>query len=122
MTDDKQKITSAQHLDSENFQSTLDEADDKVVFVDFYAEWCGPCKLAAPIVDKLAVEYQEKALITKLDVDENNDVAAQYGVMSIPTVILFKKKDGKVTEVGRKIGFPGEQGYRQLLDSALKVA
>lgn len=107
---------SALHLTDETFQKTIDEAKKNglPVFVDFYAEWCGPCKMAAPIVDKLATEYEGKALITKVNVDENN-VARDFGVMSIPTVIIIK--DGE--EIDRKIGFPGEAGYVEMLKGAL---
>ncbi len=114
MTDSTQKTTGATHLTDADFEQTIKEAG-KPVFVDFYAEWCGPCKLAAPIVEKLAGEYQGKAVIAKLDVDENHDTAVKYGVMSIPTVIVFDTVNGEVKEVDRKIGFPGEGGYRQML-------
>ena len=67
--------------------------------------------MAAPIIDELSEEYEGKAVIGKVNVDENNSVAAQFGVMSIPTVIMFK--EGK--EVDRKIGFAGKQGYEDLL-------
>ncbi|MEK9160040.1 MAG: thioredoxin [Patescibacteria group bacterium] len=70
------------------------------VLVDFYAEWCGPCKMIAPLVEELAKEMGEKALIVKLDVDASMDTAQTYGVMSIPTLIFFK--DGK--EVDRMVG------------------
>lgn len=108
----------APHLTTDNFQSTLDTSSTPI-FVDFYAEWCGPCKLAAPIVDKLAAEYADKVMITKLDTDMNPDIAKLYGVMSIPTVIIFAKKGDEVVEVDRKIGFPGEAGYRQMLENVL---
>ncbi len=109
---------SALHLTDETFQKTIDEAkkNGQPVFVDFYAEWCGPCKMAAPIVDKLATEYQGKALITKVNVDENN-VARDFGVMSIPTVVIIK--DGE--EIDRKIGFPGEAGYVEMIEGALNT-
>jgi thioredoxin 1 len=87
----------------------------KPVFVDFYADWCGPCQMAAPIVDKLAKEYEGKVEVVKVNVDENQATAGEFGVMSIPTVIVFK--DGE--EFERKTGFPGEQGYRDMLDQVV---
>jgi len=116
MTDSATKTsqTGAIHLTDATFEQTIKDAG-MPVFVDFFAEWCGPCKLAAPIVEKLAGEYQGKAMIAKVDTDENRDVAIKYGIMSIPTVIIFTVEDGKIKEVDRKIGFPGEGGYRQML-------
>lgn len=116
MADDK--VQAAIHLTSDDFQATLDQAakDGKAVFVDFYADWCGPCQIAAPIIDKLAPEYADKVVIAKLNVDENNDISAKYGVMSIPTVIMFNKEGKEMAEVDRKIGFGGEDGYREMLD------
>jgi thioredoxin 1 len=114
---DTQK-TGAEHLNGESFNKTINNPEGLPVFVDFYAEWCGPCKMAAPIIDKLSVEYAGKVIITKLDVDAENALAGQYGVMSIPTVLMFK--DGK--EVDRKIGFGGEAGYRQMLDKVAPAA
>lgn len=111
---DQTKQTGAVHLSDAAFQTTLDKAGDQPVFVDFYADWCGPCKLAAPIVDKLADEYQGKVVIAKLNVDDNPESAKMFGVMSIPTVIVFKNG----AEVDRKIGFPGEQGYREMIGKA----
>ena len=84
------------------------------VMVDFWATWCGPCQMAGPVVDELATDYLGNVKIGKLDVDANQATAAKYGVMSIPTVILFK--DGK--EVGRKVGFAGRQMYENLLKTA----
>jgi len=109
---------SAQHLDSSNFQSTLDNAKTPV-FVDFYAEWCGPCQMAAPIIDKLADDYKDKIVVAKLNVDEARDIAGQFNVMNIPTVIIFKKDDDKMVEFDRKIGFPGESGYQKMIEDAL---
>ncbi len=109
----------AQHLDSSNFQATLDSASTPVL-VDFFAEWCGPCQMAAPIIDKLADDYKDKMIIAKLNVDEAQDVAMQFNVMNIPTVIVLKKDDdGKMVEFDRKIGFPGESGYQKMIDEAL---
>lgn len=111
-------VTGAPHWNAADFPAKLKQAGDLPVIVDFYAEWCGPCKLAAPIIDKLATEYKDKAVIAKVDTDENNDLAAQYGVMSIPTVIVFKKQGEEMVEIDRKIGFPGEPGYRQMIEKA----
>lgn len=82
--------------------------------VDFWAEWCGPCKMAGPIIDQLSDEYAGKVFIGKVDVDAESELAQKFGVMSIPTVILFK--DG--VEVGRQVGFAGKQGYLDLLKKA----
>ena len=85
------------------------------VMVDFYAQWCGPCKLAGPVVDKLAETYKDKLVVGKVDVDANKTIPAKYGVMSIPTVIFFK--DGK--EVERMSGFGGEEGFLRLIKKVL---
>ena len=103
------------HLTAADFQPTLDNSAVPVM-VDFYAVWCGPCKLAGPIIDRLSETYRGRALVAKLDVDEYADIAAQYEVRSIPTVIVFNKVDGKMIPVERKVGFPGEDGYKQMLD------
>lgn len=81
------------------------------VLVDFWAEWCGPCKMAAPVLDELGEIYKEKLSIVKLNVDQNPVNPQKFGVMSIPTTILFK--DGK--EVGRQVGFAGKEAYESLI-------
>lgn len=78
-----------------NFEQTL--KDNQYVLVDFWAEWCGPCRMVAPVIEDLAGEYEGKIKVTKLDVDANPQTAMKYRVMSIPTVILFK--DGQPAEV-----------------------
>ncbi|HKC04992.1 MAG TPA: thioredoxin [Patescibacteria group bacterium] len=81
------------------------------VLVDFWATWCGPCKMAAPVLEELSEQYKDKVLVMKLDVDENPVNSQKFGVMSIPTTILFKA--GK--EVGRQIGFSGKQKFEDLM-------
>jgi thioredoxin 1 len=111
------KVVGAVHLTDATFKDAVAKAtEDKMpIFIDFFAEWCGPCKMAAPVVDKLAGEYEGKVLIAKVDVDKNT-VARDYGVMSIPTVVILK--DGE--EIDRKTGFPGEAGYKEMIEKSLK--
>lgn len=91
-------------LNSEDFESEVLNANETVL-VDFYADWCGPCKMMAPVIEELAEELQEKAKVGKINVDESTDIATQYDVMSIPTIIIFK--NGK--EVKRFIGVRDKQ-------------
>ena len=102
------KAMAAVNLTSADFDEKIKSG---VVMVDFWAEWCGPCKMAAPVVEELSEEYKDRAVIAKVDVDAEAELSGKYGVMSIPTVILFK--DGN--EIGRQVGFAGKAGYVQLL-------
>lgn len=86
---------SIEHFTDSNFKKEVLESKIPVL-VDFWANWCGPCKMIAPIVDELAKEYAGKMKIGKVDVDGNSAVASKYGVMSIPTLIFFK--DGKIMD------------------------
>ncbi|EOB9296690.1 thioredoxin [Staphylococcus aureus] len=86
-----------------------------VQLVDFWATWCGPCKMIAPVLEELAADYEGKADILKLDVDENPSTAAKYEVMSIPTLIVFK--DGQ--PVDKVVGFQPKENLAEVLDKHL---
>ena len=83
--------------------------------VDFWADWCGPCKMLAPVIDGLAESYEGKAIVGKVNVDHEQELAIRYGVMSIPTVIFFK--DGE--EVARKVGVMPAGAFTEVLDNYL---
>ncbi len=104
---------SAIHLTAENFQTSIES--NAVAAIDFWASWCGPCKMLAPTIDALADDYAGKALVGKIDVDAAGALAQKYNVMTIPTVILFK--DGQ--EVDRKIGVLPQNILAAAIDSQL---
>ncbi len=85
------------------------------VLVDFWAPWCGPCKMIAPVLEEIAQEYEGKAKIVKINIDDNQNTAAQFGVRSIPTLILFKNGN----EVEKIIGAQGKDKLTALIDSVL---
>lgn len=97
-------------VNDQDFESKVLK-NDKPVLVDFWAPWCGPCRLAEPVLEELSDQYKNKVLIAKMNVDENPNTPGQYGVMSIPTTILFKS--GK--EIGRQVGFAGKQPFEDLI-------
>ncbi|MCJ7792540.1 MAG: thioredoxin [Candidatus Marinimicrobia bacterium] len=101
-------------LNDQNFEKEVLKAE-KPVLVDFWAPWCGPCLMAGPVVETLAEEYQDKVKVGKLNVDESPKMAVKYGVMSIPTVIIFNQ--GK--EVKKQIGFPGKKAYQKLIEEVI---
>lgn len=80
---------SVQELTTDNFESAV--SSDKATLVDFFAEWCGPCKMQTPVLHKVAEEYSDKMNFGAVNVDDAEDIAAKYGVQSIPTLIVFKK-------------------------------
>ena len=101
-----------QHITDDQFQATVANG---VTLVDFWAPWCGPCRMIAPILDELAGEIQGKAKIVKINIDENPAVASQYGIMSIPTLLLFK--DG--AKIDQKVGGQSKPQLKALIEQAL---
>ena len=102
------------HFSTDDFEAEALKSDIPVL-VDFWAEWCGPCRAIGPIVDELATEYSGKAKIGKLNVDTDNQVAAQYGVRSIPALLIFK--DGAVAN--QIVGAVPKEKITELLDSVI---
>ncbi|MBZ0201887.1 MAG: thioredoxin [Ignavibacteria bacterium] len=100
-----------------NFDQEVIKSDIPVL-VDFWAVWCGPCKMIAPLVEELSAEYQGKVKIGKLDVDNNPNVSMTYGIRSIPTLLIFR--DGKIAD--QIIGAVPKQAIAQKLDSQLQPA
>ncbi len=98
---------------SAEFDSAIQTAP--VAMVDFWATWCGPCKMLAPTIEKIGESYEGKALIAKVDVDQCQDLAARFGIMSIPTVVFFQ--NGK--EVGRRVGVQPPAAFTGALDQLL---
>lgn len=98
------------HFNREGFDKAVPAAP--IAMVDFWAEWCGPCRMLAPAVERLGEDYAGRALVGKVNVDEEPELAQRYGVMSIPTVLFFK--DG--VEFDRKVGLMPQDAYAQVLD------
>ena len=103
----------ALEITDSNFQEIL--AEGKPVVMDFWAPWCGPCEMGGPIIDELATEYEGKVIIGKCDVDENGDVAAEYGIRNIPTVLFFK--NGEL--VDKQVGSAPKSAYVAKIEAIL---
>lgn len=88
-----------QHVSDASFESDVLKAD-KPVLVDYWAEWCGPCKMIAPILDEVSASYKDKLRIAKMNVDENREIPAKFGIRGIPTLMLFKDGQLAATKVG----------------------
>jgi thioredoxin 1 len=102
------------HVTDDTFEAEVINADTPVL-LDFWAEWCGPCKAIAPLLDQLADEYGGKVKVAKLDIDHSPNVPAKFGIRGIPTLIVFK--DGK--EVNRQVGAGPKDLYAKMIDDAL---
>jgi len=109
-------LSSPFHVTDANFEETI--KNNKLVFIDFWATWCGPCRALAPTIDEIAQEYSGKVLIGKLDVDTNPSTAEKFQVFSIPTMILFK--DGQETE--RLVGLSVKKNITALIDKHLQYS
>jgi|TARA_B100001250_G_scaffold284553_1_gene246644 thioredoxin 1 len=97
-----------------NFEEVVLKSD-KPVLVDFWAAWCGPCRMVGPVIEEISNEYSEKAVVGKVDIDSNQEYAAKYGVRNIPTVLVFH--NGEI--VGRQVGVAPKNTYTEAIDSLL---
>ncbi|MDO5561173.1 MAG: thioredoxin [bacterium] len=104
------------HLEDDALAGFIEKHKDKLVMIDFFATWCGPCQMTAPIIEELARQYKDKVAVAKIDVDLAPNSVNEYGIMSMPTIVIFK--DG--VEVERASGFLGKNGFENLITKNLK--
>lgn len=97
-------------INQDNFEEII--ASGKPVVIDFWAEWCGPCRMISPIVDELAAEYEGRALIVKCDVEQNDEITMKYGVRNIPTIVFIK--DG--VQVDKQVGAASKEALKQKIE------
>lgn len=102
----------AVELTDANFEELV-EKSDKPVLVDFWAEWCGPCRMVGPVVDELHTDYDGKAVVGKVNVDDNPAISAKFGIRNIPTVLFFK--NGEV--VDKQVGAAAKAAYEEKLNA-----
>ena len=107
-------MESAVVVNDNNFEQLVLKAEIPVL-VDFGADWCGPCRMLAPIIEELAGEYSSRISFVKLDIDQNPQTATKYGIRSIPTLLLFKKAE----PISQIVGFKPKKELKQSLDAAL---
>jgi thioredoxin 1 len=86
------------------------------VVVDFFAPWCGPCKMMSPVIDQIAKEFEGRAQVYKVNIDDNQEIASKYGIMSVPTIMFFKNSK----EVGRSVGVVGINEMKRKIEGILK--
>ena len=102
-----------EQINTEKFDELL--KGDKPVVCDFYADWCGPCKMLAPVMEDMSEKFGDKAVFVKVDVDENRELAARYGIMSIPLVIVFKNGE----EAAKTLGYMSKTEAEEFLGGNL---
>ena len=104
----------ALEITSANFEETVLKSD-KPVLVDFWAEWCGPCRMVGPIVDELHADYEGRAIVGKVNVDDQQEIAAQYGIRNIPTILFFK--NGEI--VDKNVGVAPKADLAKKIDALI---
>lgn len=107
--------TKAKFVDNSEFQKLV--ADNKLVVADYTATWCGPCRMVAPLIDRLATEYGDRATVVKIDIDQNPEAAKKHGIRSIPAVLVFR--DGEVVE--NLFGKQSYEVYSNILETQLRL-